>query len=149
MSDDKIEIYKIHVQAADKIDERRDITVRTYGGICGVVAAIAASMILEYPAVSVMLWLFLLIVAFVWKETLSSLTSKLMAKANILREMEEQQLVSFPFLIKERAEWEASGEKPLQKVSKNAPNIFMWFGVVGVVISLVVLIGFYPIITDG
>ena len=27
MSDDKIEIYKIHVQAADKIDERRDITV--------------------------------------------------------------------------------------------------------------------------
>ena len=52
MSVDKIEIYKIHVQAADKIDERRDITVRTYGGICGVIAAIAASMILKDPAVS-------------------------------------------------------------------------------------------------
>ena len=140
MSVDKIEIYKIHVQAADKIDERRDITVRTYGGICGVIAAIATSMMLKDPAVSVMLWLFLLIVAFVWKETLSSLTSKLMAKATILREMEEQQFVSFPFLIKERTEWEALGKKPLQKVSKNAPIIFMWLGVIGIMISLVILI---------
>ena len=140
MSEDKIEIYKIHVQSADKIDERRDLTVRTYGGVCGVITAIAAGMNLEYPAVSLALWLFLLLVAFIWKQTLSSLTSKLLAKANILREMEEQQLVSFPFLIKERAEWETSGEKPLQKVSKNAPNIFMGFGGVGGFISLFVLL---------
>ena len=139
MSQNNIEIYKVHVQSADKIDERRDITVRTYGGICGVIAAIAASMIFEYPTVSVLLWLFLLIVAFIWKETLSSLTSKLIAKAKILREMEKQNLVSYPFLIKERTEWEATGVKPLQIISKNAPKIFMWFGGIGMFISLFVL----------
>ena len=104
------------------------------------ITALAASMILEHPIVSFVLWIFLLIVTFVWKETLSSLTSKLLAKANILREMEEQQLVSFPFLIKERAEWEASGVKPLQIVSKNAPVIFMWLGVLGIGASIFVYI---------
>ena len=56
MSDDKIEIYKVHVQSADKLDERRDVTVRTYGGVCGVIAALAASLILEHPVISIIMW---------------------------------------------------------------------------------------------
>ena len=140
MSDDNIEIYKIHVQSADKIDERRDIAVRTYGGVCGVIVAISASLIMKHPFISIIMWAFLFVVALVWKGTLSSLTSKLTAKANILREMEEQELISFQFLIKERAKWESLKEKPLERVSKNAPTMFMWLGGIGIVISLVVLI---------
>ena len=139
MSDDKIEIYKVHVQSADKLDERRDVTVRTYGGVCGVIVALSASLILEHPVISTIMWVFLFVVALIWKETLSSLTSKLTAKANMLRVMEEQQLVSFQFLIKERAEWEALSKRPLQKVIKYAPNIFMLLGGVGAGVSLFIL----------
>ena len=142
MSNDKIEIYKIHVQSADKLDERRDVTVRTYGGVCGVIAALSASLILEHPVISIIMWVFLFVVALIWKETLSSLTSKLTAKADMLRLMEEQELVSFQFLIKERAKWEALGKRPLQKVIKYAPNIFMLLGGVGVAVSLFVLFCF-------
>ena len=142
MSDDKIEIYKVHVQSADRLDERRDVTVRTYGGVCGVIAALSGSLILEHPVISIIMWVFLFTVALVWKETLSSLTSKLTAKANMLRVMEEQQLVSFQFLITERAEWETLSKRPLQKVIKYAPNIFMLLAMVGVGASLFVLFCF-------
>ena len=140
MSLEYVEIYKTHVQSADKLDERRDTTVRTYGSVCAVIVTVATGIISELPLASLALWVLLIVVASIWTATLGSLTAKLIAKADELREMEKNALVPHQFLTNERERWEAMKTSPLQVVAKQAPNIFRLAGVAGIVLIVILSI---------
>ncbi len=126
---DQLAIYQLNAQSADKLDERRDATTRAHGGLCIIVATAAVGTLDPYPTVAAVLWAFLVVVALGWLATLQSLTAKLEAKNRLLICMEEDGLVPFEFLTKERNKWESLESKPLQAVLKCAPFAFLVLGV--------------------
>lgn len=130
---ENIEIYKAHLQSADKLDERRDATVRTYGSVCAVVITVTAGLLTQdLLVVSAAMCVLLLLVASIWRETLGALNAKLTAKSKGLMEMEKADLVSFPFLIRESGEWERSKTRRMGVVSRFAPDAFRVVGLLGV-----------------
>ena len=125
---DHLSIYQLNAQSADKLDERRDATTRTHGGLCIVVATAAVGALDPYPTVAAVLSAFLIVIALGWLGTLKSLTAKLTAKNKLLTSMEEDWLVPFKFLTKERKKWESLESKPLQRALKCAPIAFLVLG---------------------
>ena len=126
---DQLAIYQLNAQSADKLDERRDATTRAHGGLCIVVATAAVGAWWQhYPAISAVLWLFLVVVALGWLATLDSLTAKLTAKSKLLTRMEEDGLVPLQFLTEERKQWKSLKNKPLQRALKCAPIAFLVLG---------------------
>ena len=134
MSSSKTEIYKAHVQSADKIDERRDITVRTYGAACVAITAMAFGLVIEYPTLALGLFMALIVLGVLWVGLLGSLTAKLIAKSNLLRAIEQEGEVPLQFLTRERKEWESLDTPPLQTVIKRAPKAFIWIGAIGILL---------------
>ena len=102
---DAVAIYQLHVQSADKLDERRDLSTRAYGGMSVVVTAAAAAGLDALPFLSVILWTLLCVVAVAWLATLDALTAKLKAKNLLLAQMEERGDVPITFLTQERQVW--------------------------------------------
>lgn len=138
--DDYLAIYQLHVQSADRLDERRDATTRSHGSMCMIIASAAAGTFSLFPVVSVALCVFLVIVAVSWRTTLQSLTAKLTAKHALLVEMENKDKVPGRFLIREREYWERSGKQPLQKALDKAPIAFCCLGVIGFLAIMTYLI---------
>ena len=130
MADD-LAIYQLNAQSADKLDERRDATIRSHGGMSGAVAAAATGTFEALPALSAALWIFLAVIALSWLATLASLTAKLAAKNCLLTKMERDGLVPGRFLIRERKRWKRLGKPPLQKALSRAPGGFLVLGVGG------------------
>ena len=91
-----------------------------------------------YPTVAAVLWAFLIVIALGWLATVSSLTAKLTAKNNLLTSMEEDGLVPFEFLTKERKKRESLQSKPLQLALKCAPFAFLVLGAGGFLGTLLV-----------
>ena len=133
---DKLAIYQLHVQSADKLDARRDASVLAYGGMCVVLTPAAVAAFERFPLLSAVLWALLVVVAFAWLATLHSLTAKLTAKNRVLTEMEDNQDVPIAFLTREREHWEAASKPPLDWALQHAPCAFLLFGVVGFVGTL-------------
>ena len=130
---ENIEIYKAHLQSADKLDERRDATVRAYGSVCAVVVTVTAGLLTQdHPLVSAAMCVLLVLVAWIWRETLGTLNAKLIVKSKGLMQMEREELVPFPFLTRETDEWERSKTRPIQVVSRLAPDAFRVIGVLGI-----------------
>jgi len=134
--DQRLAIYKLNVQSADKLDERRDTTTRAHGGLAMVAATAAVGMLQELPLVSAVLFAFLIVIALGWRATLDSLTAKLAAKHELLTSMEGQQDFPFGFLTQERKSWQALDTQPLQKVQMHAPYAFLILGTVGLLGAL-------------
>lgn len=133
-----IAIYQLNVQSADRLDERRDATTRSHGGMCLVVATGVAGTFDVLPVVSIVLSVALVTIALSWIGVLDSLTAKLIAKKSLLAKMEAEGKVPGNFLLRERESWEEIGKQPLQAALKRAPFIFIWLGV-GCIISNVAL----------
>ena len=130
---ENIEIYKAHLQSADKLDERRDATVRTYGSVCVVIVTVAVGLLpQDHLFASLAMCVLLVLVASIWRETLEVLNAKLTAKSKGLMHMEREELVPFQFLIKENGEWERSKTRRMRVVSKFAPDAFGAVGVLGI-----------------
>ncbi len=125
---DQLAIYQLNAQSADKLDERRDAATRAHGGLCIVVATAAVGTLDPYPTLAAVLWAFLIVIALGWLATLNSLTAKLRAKSELLTSMEEDGLVPFEFLTKERRKWESLETMPLQRALKYAPSAFLVLG---------------------
>ena len=135
--DDKPAIYQLHVQSADKLDERRDASVRAYGGLCVVLTAAAAGTVgPQFQLLSAVLWGLLVVVAFAWLTTLQSLTAKLTTKNRLLTEMEENHDIPGGFLTRERQHWESLGKPALAKALQRAPWAFLLLGAGGVLGTL-------------
>ena len=130
MNDD-FAIYQLNAQSADRLDERRDAATRAHGGICVAVAAGAAGTFAEWPIVSAVLCIALIIIALSWIAVLDALTAKLIAKNSLLANMEAEGKVPGKFLLRERKCWEEIGKRPLQAVVKKAPTAFVWLGAIG------------------
>ena len=128
---DKVAIYQLHVQSADKLDQRRDASVLAYGGMCVVLTPAAVAAFERLPLLSAALWALLFVVAFAWLATVHSLTAKLTAKNSVLTEMEENQDVPIAFLTRERQHWEDAGTLPLDWALQRAPWAFLLLGVGG------------------
>ena len=126
--DDKLAIYQLNAQSADKLDERRDATTRAHGGLCTVAATAAVVTLQDYPAVAAVLWAFVVVIAIGWLATLDSLTAKLQAKNKLLTGMEDDGCVPFKFLTRERKQWETLKSQPLQFALKHAPRTFLVLG---------------------
>ena len=47
--DDKLAIYQLHVQSADKLDERCDASVRAYGRLCVIPTTVAVDAFEQFP----------------------------------------------------------------------------------------------------
>ena len=136
--DDHLAIYQLNAQSADKLDERRDSTTRSYGGMCVAVATLATGTFQDYPAVSAVLWAFLVVIALSWLSTVASLTTKLSTKNALLTEMERDGKVPARFLIRERERWDRLDKLPLQNALRNAPKTFIALGVGGFLTILLV-----------
>jgi len=126
--DEKIAIYQLNLQSADKLDERRDATIRAYGGICVVLTTAAFGKLERLPSLSVVLWALLVVVALAWLSTLRSLTAKLTAKNLMLVEMEDDKEVPTAFLTRERKHWEDHGTPTLFKALQRSPWAFLVLG---------------------
>lgn len=129
--DDDLSIYQLNVQSADKLDERRDAVVRSHGVMCIVLATAATSSFETLPVVSAVLWVFLVVVALAWLDSLRSLTAKLAAKSQVLTEMEMNEDVPTSFLVRERKKWEKLDRSPLHKVLQRVPIAFVVLGSCG------------------
>lgn len=134
--DDKLVVYQLHVQSADKLDERRDASVRTYGGLCVVLTTAGAGTFDPFPLLATVLWVLLVVVAFAWVATLHSLTAKLTAKNRLLTEMEDNGDVPTKFLTREREHWETRRRPALAKVLQRAPWAFLLLGAGGILGTL-------------
>ena len=128
-----IEIYKIHVQSADKLDERRDATIRIYGGMCVIVAATAMGTFADFKLVSSGLSIILFLLARGWLLTVQSLNAKLNAKNCLLLELERG--LTIQFLFEERKIWESFGNRTHIESLEIGPHIFMFTGLLGLVVS--------------
>ena len=53
--DDKLAIYQLHVQSADKLDERRDASVRAFGALCVIPTTVAVDAVERFPLPSAVL----------------------------------------------------------------------------------------------
>ena len=133
---DKLTIYQLNVQSADKLDERRDVSTRAYGVMCVAVTAASAGTVDVLPLLSAVLWALLCAVATAWLATLDSLTAKLTAKNRLLIEMEERCDVPLAFLTQERRSWEDLRALPLAQALQYAPWAFLVLGVGGLVGTL-------------
>lgn len=133
---DKLAIYQLNVQSADKLDERRDLCTRAYGVVSVAVTAASAGTIDTLPFLSAVLWALLCGVAIAWLATLNSLTAKLTAKNRLLTEMEERCDVPVAFLTQERRSWEDLRALPLAKALRSVPWAFLLLGVLGLVGTL-------------
>ena len=134
--DDKLAIYQLHVQSADKLDERRDTSVRAYGGLCVVLTAAAAGTGAQFQLLSAVLWGLLMVVAFAWRATLQSLTAKLTTKNRLLTEMEDNHDIPGAFLTRERQHWEGLGKPALAEALQRAPWAFLLLGAGGILGTL-------------
>lgn len=134
--DNDLVIYQLNAQSADKLDERRDATTRSHGGMCVVVATGAAGTFGQFPLVSAVLSLFLVIIALSWSATLDSLTAKLTAKSSLLANMEADGKVPGNFLLRERECWEEIGKRPLHAAAKKAPTAFICLGAAGFIATV-------------
>ena len=134
--DDKLAIYQLHVQSADKLDERRDASVRAYGGMCVVLTTAAAGTFDRFPLLSAVLWALLVVAALAWIATLHSLTAKLTTKNRLLTEMEANHDIPTAFLTRERQHWETLGRPALAKVLQRAPWAFLLLGAGGILGTL-------------
>ena len=134
--DDLIEIYKLNAQSADKLDERRDSTIRAYGGMCVVFGTTAVGVVMEFPNVAAGLCFFLIFIGFGWIASLHSLNAKLTAKRDLLIEVEEKLELAVPFLYEERKKWESQKSRPHQRSLRWVPYLFIMFGLVGLALSL-------------
>ncbi len=134
---DKLAVYQVHVQSADKLDERRDASVRAYGGLCVVLTTAGAGVFDPFPLLAAVLWALLVVVAFAWVATLHSLTAKLASKNQLLIEMEASQEVPVAFLTREREHWETRGMPALAKLLQRAPWAFLLLGVGGILGTIV------------
>ena len=130
IADELLEIYKLTAQSADKLDERRDATVRLYGGMCVVFATTAAGTLLEFPLVSLSVCIFLVLLAFGWILVIRSLSAKLNVKHDLLVRME----LDFPiqFLTEERKFWESKQIKRHESTLRRAPLLFIFIGAMGI-----------------
>ena len=126
--DDDLAIYQLNAQSADKLDERRDATTRSHGGMCVATATAATGTFQSYPVVSAVLWAFLVVIALSWLASIVSLTAKLTAKNTLLTEMERAGKVPSRFLIQEREIWERFEGTPLKIVLRYAPAAFIVLG---------------------
>ena len=143
--DDNLAICQLNAQSADKLDERRDATIRSHGGMCGTIDTAATGMFQSYPVVSAVLWVFLVMIALSWLASIASLTAKLTAKNSLLTEMESGVRVPARFLIQERERWERLDKTPLQIALHNAPAAFILLGSGGLLTVFVVyVLGFLP-----
>lgn len=138
--DDNLAIYQLNAQSADRLDERRDATTRSYGGICVAVAAAAIGTFQSNPVLSAFLWVLLVIIALSWLATIAALTAKITAKNSLLTEMERDGKVPARFLIRERECWERLDKPPLQNVLRNAPTAFVLLGGGGFLAVLLVYV---------
>jgi len=129
--DDDLSIYQLNVQSADKLDERRDAVVRSHGIMCIVLTTAATSSFETLPIVSALLWVFLVVVALAWLDSLRSLTAKLAAKRQVLTEMEKNKDVPTSFLVRERKKWEGLDKSPLHKALQRVPIAFVVLGSCG------------------
>ena len=129
--DDDLSIYHLNVQSADKLDERRDATVRSHGAMCIVLTTAATGSFEMLPIVSAVLWVLLAVVALAWLASLRSLTAKLSAKSQLLVEMERNQQVPTSFLVRERKKWEELHKSRLHKSLQHAPIAFVVLGSCG------------------
>ena len=129
--DDKLAIYQLHVQSADKLDGQRGASVLAYGAMCVVLTTAAVAAFERFPLPAAVLWALLALVAFAWLATLHSLTAKLKAKSRVLTEMEDSQEVPSAFLNRERKHWETLRRPALAKVLQHAPWAFLLVGVRG------------------
>lgn len=134
--DDKLAVYQLHVQSADKLDERRDASVRAYGGLCVVLTAAAAGTVNQFQLLSAVLWGLLVVVAFAWLATLHSLTAKLTTKNRLLTEMEDNHDIPGAFLTRERQHWESLDRPALAKALQRAPWAFLLLGAGGILGTL-------------
>ena len=137
---DNLAIYQLNAQSADKLDERRDATTRSYGGMCIAVATAATGTVQAYPVVSSVLWAFLVVIALSWLATIASVTAKLTAKNSLLIEMERNGKVPAGFLIQERERWERLEKTPLQNAVRKAPTAFVSLGGCGLLTVLLVYV---------
>ncbi len=128
---DMIAIYQTHVQSADKLDERRDASVRSCGGMCVVLTAASVGTFAGLPWLSAALWILLAAVAIGWLAILDSLTAKLTAKNRLLAEMEQHKDMPIAFLTGEREKWDSLAKPPLVKALRRAPWAFIAFAAVG------------------
>ena len=130
IADDLLEIYKLNAQSADKLDERRDATVRLYGGMCVVFATTAAGTLKEFPIVSVSVCIFLTLLAWGWLATIRSLSAKLTVKHDLLVRMEKN--LPFRFLTEETDLWESKGVRRHKSSLSYAPFLFIFLGGMGI-----------------
>ncbi len=121
-------IYQLHVQSADKLDERRDASVRAFGGMCVALTTAAAGTFERLPLLATVLSALLVVVAVAWLATLHSLTAKLTAKNRLLAETERKHQGPTGFLTRERQEWGLIGRTPLAKSLARAPWAFLLLG---------------------
>ena len=129
--DDKLTIYQLNAQSADKLDERRDISTRAFGAMSVAITAVAIGVLAELPLLSVTLCVLLCVVAVAWLATLDSLTAKLKAKNQLLTQMEAGSDFPIAFLTQERRVWDTFRKTPLDKALRCAPWAFLALGVVG------------------
>lgn len=101
-----------------------------------VAATAAVGMLQDFPLVSAVLFVFLIVIALSWRATIESLTAKLAAKNELLTKMEGPQDCPFRFLTQERKAWQALERQPLQKALKRAPHAFLILGTIGLLGTL-------------
>lgn len=143
--DDNLAIYQLNAQSTDKLDERRDATIRSHGSMCVAIATAATGTFQSYPVVSAVLWVFLVAIALSWLASIVSLTAKLTAKNSLLIEMERDGRVPARFLIQERKRWERLDRTPLQISLRYAPAAFILLGSGGfLTVFVVYVVGLPP-----
>ena len=144
--DQHLAVYQLHVMSADKIDERRDITIRSYGGMSVIVVGAIAGTFGSFPIVSAYLSVLMIAISWSWHSTLKSLTAKLTAKHSLLEDMENDGKVPVKFLICERKHWESKRVQSLQKSLNLIPIIFCIVSILGLIANVVYLI--YPVLNN-
>lgn len=132
--DDKIIIYQLNAQSADKLDERRDMSTRAFGAMSVVVTAVSIGTLDALPVLSIVLCVLLCVISVAWLATLNSLTAKLKAKNELLIQMESCTDFPIAFLTQERRIWESLRKARLDKVLRFAPCAFLLFGIGGLLI---------------
>ena len=114
---DCVSIYVVHVQSANKIDESRNSSTRSYGALCAilVVANLGALTEIEQPIAAISVSILLILISLGWLLTLISLTAKLDAKHDMLCRLEYTGNLPIEFLTQEAKVRETRGIRLLQK----------------------------------
>lgn len=140
MSDDRqllFETYKLHAELAQRVDESREGLNKIYSGmVSGIV--VASVLLQRFVPDSETTWLFPalgLVISLSWMLSLKSVTDKLLAKHDVLLELEKK--IPFNFFTQQHHKFVKKGFLRRKDSGKIMPTAFLLFCVVWLLILLV------------